>query len=250
MLFKPSSNLQPFRVSPRAVAQADIIITICDELGIPINRQYSESLLREDEDPLRIRRHFHSTTIAPSIIGYLAELREFLVTGRIESFCSILPTFEYLTPGLKKVAPRLGIGSIIQFTKNGNYSLYTGLSGWCFPKDNLVWSSGKMATLYLPIKETGQKIIISMRCQPFIAPPFVTDQTLKVIGCNGKLLFDGKLTAPTTVMFSVPSEAFIGDILPIQFQFPNAVSPASLGMSKNGNALAIGFESLTIEGSL
>jgi len=246
MLWKPFHNRQPLRVSSRPVSQADIIKTICDEFGISLIREYGESLRCEKENASIIRRYF---TFCGNHLGepqgYLPELKECLVSGKMDGFMSLIPTFARFTPGRKLLTPRLGVGSVLKFRKDGNYFGYTSVLGWSWPHRDIVWSNGGSAALYLPMTTPGQSMNIAIRCRPFVAGSNDVQQTLRVTNSNKCVLFEGTLLEPTTVVFQVSPDALVGDLLTLQFEFPNAASETNLEFELSA-APSIGFESLTI----
>ena len=64
---------------------------------------------------------------------------------------------------------------------------------------------------------------------------------------NGRLM--QKFTAidrlKNSIVISIPKEFLGGEGLKIEFQFPDAVSPQSLGVGIDGRKLGLGIESIT-----
>lgn len=246
-MWKPFNDSQPFRISSKPVAQEDIIRTICDELSIPLSRFNSESVREESSGSKRIRRRLPYTgrPVNP-VSGYIPELREFIVTGRRDSLLLSTPTFRFFQPRSVEVIPRLEIGSILEFRKEGNYYGYLSAIGWSAPQANIVWNHGQKAGLFLPINNYGRAVNISIQCQPRMSAPHITGQRLKVIGGNGRLLFEGKLTEPSTITFLAPPDAFEGELLPLYFHFPNLGGVTDLERAPNDDGISVGFESITV----
>lgn len=118
--------------------------------------------------------------------------------------------------------------------------------GWSAPENDIVWTYGRIAGLYLHVKDPKLPARISIRCRPFILYHHVTAQSFKVIDKNGNVLFDGMLTEEKIISFKVPPESFIGETIPLLFEFSNALCPDSLDAPVGKEATAIGFEWLAI----
>ena len=245
MLWKPYNDTKPLRMSSKPVPQADVIKTICDEFGLALNDEYARAFGVEEEMP-RTRRYL---TFCGSHLGepqgYFPELKEFVANGRMHDFMSLVPTFVRFAPGRKILTPLLEAGSILDFRKGGNYFGYTSLVGWSWPYRDVVWNYGESAGLYLPMKTQGQSVRIAIRCRPFIGATSQTRQRMRVIDSRENVLFDGELREPTTVVFEVPHEAFLGNLIALRFEFPNAAIRRN-SITETNEGRSVGFEYLTI----
>jgi hypothetical protein len=247
MMWKPFNDSQSFRISSRPVAQADIIRTICDELSIPLSRPHAEPLRQESSTSTRIRRHMPNSLMnLDNATEYIPDLREFMVTGTRDNLFTSIPSFRLFQPGHVEVIPKLDIGSKLSFKKGGNYQFYTGVIGWNAPQVNIVWTRGPVAGLFLPINNYRRAVNISIRCQPLVSAPHISEQSLKVIGGNELLLFEGKLAESGTIKFLAPPDAFTGDVLPLYFHISNIGCTIDLERAPNEHGMAVGFESLII----
>lgn len=247
MMWKPFNDSQPFRISSKPVAQTDIIKTICDELGLPLTRSYAESLRHEDSTRIRIRRYMpYSLRDGREQIGYVPELLEFMFRGTRYDVENAVPSLKLYSPGLSASIPKLHNGSKLVFTKGGEYRFYTSATGWNVPQSNLLWNRGPVCGFFLPIRDAGQPLRISIKCRPFLSYPNLLAQSLRIVGGNGLLLFEGKLNGPSTIEFAIPKEAFDGDLLPLFFHFPDLDRQGNVEETVLSDGAALGFESLSI----
>jgi hypothetical protein len=123
--------------------------------------------------------------------------------------------------------------------------VYLG-SGWSVPENWGVWSLDKKAAITLPLPaQTPKKLLIDT--QAFIGGT-QTSQDVE-IWINGVPQAKAALTKRfgNQIEVLIPPSTLNNDKLKVEFVFPTAVSPKSLGIGIDERPLAIGLEAVTYE---
>jgi hypothetical protein len=138
------------------------------------------------------------------------------------------------------------LGERIDLSRFGKYSkVYLG-GGWSVPENWGVWSLDKRASLTLPLPaQTPKRLIIDT--QAFIGGS-QTSQDVEIL-VNGvpqvkvtlNKRFGNEIEVP------LPASALNSERLKLDFLFPTAVSPKSLGIGIDERPLGIGLEALRYE---
>jgi hypothetical protein len=138
------------------------------------------------------------------------------------------------------------LGERIDLSRFGKYSkVYLGGS-WSVPENWGVWSLDKKASLTLPLPaQTPKKLIIN--AQAFIGGS-QTSQDLEIM-VNGVLQVKATLNKRfgNEIEVPLPVSALNSERLKVDFLFPTAVSPKSLGIGIDVRPLGIGLEALRYE---
>jgi hypothetical protein len=138
------------------------------------------------------------------------------------------------------------LGEHIDLSRFGKYpKVYLG-GGWSVPENWGVWSLDKRASLTLPLPaQTPKKLIIN--AQVFIGGS-QTSQDIEIL-VNGvpqvkatlKKRFGNEIEVP------LPASVLNSERLKVDFLFPTAVSPKTLGIGIDERPLGIGLEALRYE---
>jgi hypothetical protein len=138
------------------------------------------------------------------------------------------------------------LGERIDLSRFGKYSkVYLG-GGWSVPENWGVWSLDKKASLTFPLPaQTPKKLIID--AQAFIGGS-QTSQEVEIlvngvpqVKVNLNKRFGNEIEVP------LPAYALNSEKLKLDFLFPTAVSPKSLGIGIDDRPLGIGLQALRYE---
>jgi Family of unknown function (DUF6311) len=138
------------------------------------------------------------------------------------------------------------LGERIDLSRFGKYSkVYLG-GGWSVPENWGVWSLAKQASLTLPLPaQTPKKLIIN--AQAFIGGS-QTSQDIEIL-LNGVPQIKATLNKRFGNEIEVPLPASVlkSEKLKLDFLFPTAASPKSLGIGIDERPLALGLEAVRYE---
>jgi hypothetical protein len=138
------------------------------------------------------------------------------------------------------------LGERIDLSRFGKYSkVYLG-GGWSVPENWGVWSLDKRASLTLPLPaQTPKKLIID--AQAFISGS-QTSQDVEIL-VNGVPQVKATLNKRfgNEIEVPLPASVLTSEMLKVDFLFPTAVSPKSLGIDIDKRPLGIGLEALRYE---
>jgi hypothetical protein len=134
----------------------------------------------------------------------------------------------------------------INFSNNGNVAVIQR-DGWSDPESEFTWTNGKNAELLLPItieKTKNLKLIVS--AFPFIYGDGLKQQ-LVTVRSDGAELGRWAIDRDGEYAVDIPPEHIKDGILSIEFEIPNAASPASLGLSEDTRLLGMAVRRIRVE---
>lgn len=138
------------------------------------------------------------------------------------------------------------LGSSVQFTDKNNGTRYFeyGIFG---AETDFAWSDGHFAKLYLDIdnnKICGQTLKMMIKLQRILGD----GQTIRIT-CNGEELFEEYLEGggEQKISFAIPERCIAENRLELQFEYPDACSPAEKGINDDERILAVAYSEFTIE---
>lgn len=144
---------------------------------------------------------------------------------------------------LATAAPLLDpAGARIGFSFSGNFGAYLRC-GWSSAEGQWAWSEGTKALLDFRGTSTAQDVVIALNLSPFLVPPRLLSQP-------ANLFFDEvpigssqlSASARTTIETRVPAALWNARTEhQLRFEFPDARSPLSLGLSDDVRLLAAQF---------
>jgi hypothetical protein len=136
------------------------------------------------------------------------------------------------------------LGEKIDLSRFGKYATVFLGPGWPVPENWGTWSIQKSASIQLPLPAKNPSSL-SIQGQAFVLQS--KPAQLIEIYMNGRLM--QKFTAidrlKNSIVVPIPNEFLGGEGLKIEFQFPDAVSPQSLGVGIDSRKLGLGIESIT-----
>jgi hypothetical protein len=169
----------------------------------------------------------------------------------VRSWLAMLRNAHAARPGLAP-APAAAPGqravrqpSEIVFGRDGNASGYTR-DGWSAPENGYTWSIDERSAIDVPSPGAADSYRLDMHVVPFLAPPALTAQILRV-EVNGEVVHTFDPLPRGDVGCVVPGR-LVGDGSMIEFVFdhPNAASPLEVTGGNDARRLAVSFYRLSL----
>ncbi len=120
------------------------------------------------------------------------------------------------------------------------------LAGWDPPFGDLRWARGRRTTLTLPRPEADGALVLLVTIEPFLFPPLVRHQTLRV-QANGVTVRMMRLLRRTSFACRLGPDV-LGDNQTIEliFEHPDIIRPDMISNSTDSRFYSIGFVSLAL----
>jgi hypothetical protein len=190
------------------------------------------------------------------MIGYVTRLaaRGNVPELDVRSWLAMLRNAHALRPGGPELVPPHAVPpgkravrqpSEIVFGRDGNASGYTH-SGWSGAEDGYTWSIDDRSAIDIPSPGAADSYWLEMNVVPFIAPPALPAQVMRV-EVNGELVHTFDPLARGQVGCAIPGR-LVGDrdLIDIVFDHPNAASPREVAGGNDGRRLAVSFYRLSL----
>lgn len=116
----------------------------------------------------------------------------------------------------------------------------SGVSG---TESDFAWTDGEDVMFYAYISD---KVIDDLELKINLKYVFSPPQRM-VITCGDHILFNEIIESADPIIVSIPKEYVSGQLISLQMQFPNAISPTEVSNSTDTRRLAIGITSFTIQ---
>ena len=130
------------------------------------------------------------------------------------------------------------LGTEIFFTKDQNGAQYfTG--GVSETETDFVWSLGKSSQIMIATEQTG----LPLEGELHLNSIFGSVQRI-YISSQGQMLYSGEVNAGIPIIFEIPADHCRDGYVFINIEYPDAVSPASLGVSQDNRILAVAYSSM------
>lgn len=136
--------------------------------------------------------------------------------------------------------PVYRLGTDLRFGKNGTADAFMGPGWGKFGQQKFRWTVGHRASLYLPVTEPGNDLLLEATFAPYLWEKKVRKQTVHVLA-NGNKIGEWRATAKKLHIFSatIPKELVDSREIAIDFHLPDAVSPRSIGAGSDVRRLAL-----------
>jgi hypothetical protein len=133
----------------------------------------------------------------------------------------------------------------IPFKRGSNTAAFRG-EGWSYEEPNQIWTVGRRSSLRFPIAASGQTVILDLHVAPFISPPLLRAQLLRIF--VGERLYQTTiLTERCVLRLRIPPELLSGHgLLELRFEHPGYLSPSAMRRSNDKRPLAIAFFSVRL----
>ncbi len=234
LVIKPSHSDGPLKTSHAPTSLLDVAPTILSALGHDGQSVFDldESLARQ-----RLFMLYNGDGVASKITNYS-------INGSIfdPESCKFVESRE-----IKIEADLYELGAEIQFGMTGNADSFMG-AGWSACQPDYCWATGNQTDLTLPIDEVTTDLQLQVRFKPYLNELKLPEQRISVF-VNGTQLAEWLVSRYVIQDASVriPAELVHGEYLQIQFNFPDAVSPNSLGVGADMRILGMRVHSLRID---
>ncbi len=248
MLIKRPGASGPLAESEAPVMLTDLPATVAAELGLPAAFP-GESMFDLDPQSIRERVYYFSYVHRNDAAAkdFFDFFESYVVRGNVYDETSWSRGSSAEADVLADRQPYRW-GEQIRFGQLGNSKLYQ-VSGWSRSTgEHVTWTEGPVAELSLDLPETGQTIGLVADANPYLAPPKMTVQNVRVI-VNGEAVGSWQFSEPGFQIAKVDVPAsIIGRQSPVKlrFEFPDARSPSSLGTGKDLRELGLAFRKLSL----
>ncbi|NPV72683.1 MAG: sulfatase-like hydrolase/transferase, partial [Pelotomaculum sp.] len=245
ILVKPFASMADMKISDAPVSLSDIPKTIISELGLKDDLPGC-SMFEVKESDFRERRFLaYKWEHEYWKKKYLPVMDEYIINGFSWLNQSWKPTYRRFTPsGVQDTRPQIyEYGSQIQFGEGGNAEQYQ-VQGWSYPEKGFTWTDGKSVSLVIPVNQPQSDLTLSASLFPFTAGGVVNQNVY--IDVNGDRLGEWIITAAGEYKIKIPKEHITDSLLEINFELPNAVSPAELNIGNDPRSLGIAVKSIII----
>lgn len=172
--------------------------------------------------------------VSPEELGAGSDTRE--LAFAIASF-----SIGYSRDYRERIHYEIGTASFFDGSENDAHRYF--VVGVSQTETDFTWTNGNEARLWLGIDENIDRDLV---LQLDVNRVFNAPQRMKVM-CGDIVLFDGTAKGKETVAIPIPTECVRDQLLELSFQFPDAISPKSLGDSEDTRNLAIGITSFSIQ---
>lgn len=130
----------------------------------------------------------------------------------------------------------------LEFRRNGAGLTYLR-GGWWDAEDGFVWTRGTSATIQLPDGDPAVAIRCELALNPFIHPPFLRAQPLRVT-LGGQELFRQDVAPGGGAAFVIPAGA--PRPLLLTLHCPGAIAPVAVGAGGDVRTIAFAVSGLTL----
>lgn len=241
-----SGSLQ---LSNAPVSQADIQATIMSDLGLNDSEKYGRSAFSIKEGENR-DRHFLLYSLNDDNYwnhAYLPPMHEYyILPDGNEENNFYLTGMVYTEDGFenRNLYEEYVLGDEILFTEESDGTRYFS-SGIFNVETSFAWSSGHFGRMCLDFGEVQTHLTATIE----FANIYAGSQHVVIKNYN-EVLYDGTVTQTNPVIsFYVPEHCFNEGKLMLDFEYPDAVSPASMNTgSADVRLLAVGFKKIRFTG--
>jgi hypothetical protein len=241
MLIKPQNAMTGFQISNAPVSQNDFQATVISEITADY-KQFGTSMFDISENVNRERTFYFYDWDAPYDQDYIQDLTEYKVIGAADDLFSYKPTGKvYSSKGV--IDNVINLGEEITFIKNGKTGqLFRGM--FWGSEGNFSWAKGKANKFFLIFNKNPENDVIATFNFGAFNPP-----QRMIVKCNEDTLLNEIMTDPNSnrVVFNIPKELINGNQVTLTLEYPDAVSPASIGESNDERILAFAFTSMKFE---
>lgn len=242
ILFKPLNKKGILTISDNPVTLGDIPITIVTELNIS-TKFPGISFVNNNGSMERERTYYFYTWDNGWDKEYLPKIFEYRIKGHSWCMDSWKKTNRIFNPGGEVITsePTYELDNTILFGKNGTGEKYQ-LDGWSHPEKGHTWTDGHRSVLGIKTLKPDSDLNLTVTASPF------TSQQLVNVTVNDHLVGEWIFDKPKgqEISIKIPQEILNEGMQYIIFDLPDAKSPLSLGLSKDGRTLGLAIRSIRI----
>lgn len=139
--------------------------------------------------------------------------------------------------------PKYQYGTSMTFGKEGNYLHYQA-QGWGDPENGATWTNGGSASLNIPVNQPNSDVLLKANLLPFVAASHKAQRVNILV--NNKYIGQWNAAAGGEYTITVPKRYITGSITRLNFELPDAISPAKLRINDDTRNLGIMVNSITL----
>jgi hypothetical protein len=241
VLIKPPGVRGPLRSSDAPVSLGDLAATLASLVGLDAElpgRNMFE--IAENADRDRFYRHYRFTGFTGE---FLPPMTEYRVRGFSWLAGNWAPTGRVLAPaeGESSRTP-FPIGEPVRY-REGSSRLPDLVEGWSVPEQNgMVWSRARRAVIELPLPDAfdaSSALRLRLDYRPYAARGRIENPRVR-LGVNGRVQQEWQGGGRAWRQLTLPPELTSGTTtLRLEFELPDAASPANLGLGADVRSLGI-----------
>lgn len=232
-LFKPQQSTGDLKVNSAPVCQEDLFATVMEDIGLNEKQKYGVSAMNIPEDSERERYFMFYTWDDAWDSDYLPQMTKYGIQPQSNDSSSYYPIEYAINP--------YTLGTPVSFALSGNGDQYT-ISGFSVPEGDYTWSAAQKATMAFELQdELTQDLVVDLQWKHVI-----TENQRMVVKAKETVLFDQEVNANGSASIYVPRNLLDGNVLKLNFEFPDAMSPNEMTGSDDFRTLSVAFTNLTI----
>jgi hypothetical protein len=237
LLVKRPGCIAPYYTSMAYTSTWDTAATLAEMIGLP-NNFNGRSVFTITDNSVRNRPFiiFDSSTRPPTVMFYT-------ITGSVydSGACRLDEELE-----VSADVQHYTYGTSIQFGMAGRGEFYA-LSGWGAQHGRHCWSIDHSASLVFRIDKPKSDLILSATFIPNVHPGAINRQRI-LVKANGLRIDSWEATEREKITFKtvIPQQLADEGVLVLDFELPDAISPAEAGTGADTRILGIALISIKI----
>ena len=245
LLVKPFSSTGELKLNHNPISHTNLIPTIMEGLG---ECGFGNSVFEQIDNSKAVRRCFRYTMNGEVEWNkeFFTDMEEFHAISTEDNITLLLPTGRiYTDSGITKFelpSNQCLINQPIALNNKGmerfTYFLFHDYGAQ--ENINMLWSVGHFGQGRFKINEVKQDLI----CRICLGTVYANSQHI-LVKSHGKVLYDGIATMNIPFLnFSIPKTCIENGEIILDFEFPDACSPSSLGKGPDPRKLGVGFKEI------
>jgi hypothetical protein len=146
---------------------------------------------------------------------------------------------------------RYSLGDIIDFKadREGIIPYPYFISGLGGQEHSFIWSDGKSAVFKAIVGKANKNLQWNLQCDIVFSRTFTGEYPVPVLVYAGDRVLAEKQVSNTDKNWSfiIPSDVIKDGVVELRFEYPNAVSPQSLGLGNDARILAVAWSQMIID---
>ena len=234
-MIKNAGHNQKFTVSDKKMTYdylADIFSALA--MGIEVNEEYIDSL-KTDDIPRKFILYSWDNSWNRE---YLPEMLEYICPEDARDYTGMMITGNVYRAESDEAGYLYKLGEKLSFMEEDTAAAYL-LYGFAANEEKLTWTNGIKTAMLFEVQEEYSNLTLTME--------YTTMGSQHVIiSANGNEVADYQAMGAEEKSITIPGEYVKNGKLMLTFEFPEASSPASQGISSDERILALAIKTLTI----
>ena len=245
MLVKPSGQDTGYSISDAPVSHANLHATIMEEV-VSDYEKYGESVFDVNEGALVNRKYYSYNWDDSWDSDYLPDISEYTVLGdaNVESSFNLVNKL-YTSKGiLAEPVNTYTLGEVLYFDESEKTASKYFRNGISLIQEKSAWSLGSKSDLAIEFTSIPQNDI---ELKLSIKNIMQGNQRI-FIECDGEIINETEVVGNNSILkLRFPKNLLKANKLYFSILYPDAVSPATLGINDDSRNLAVEYESFSIE---